>query len=778
MAASPSESQTTLRVVEVASSIAGAACGRLFAALGHDVMKCEPASGDPLRAREFTFTALHAGKGSLVLESPSEGASLNAMLDSADVLILDHESVPIASMAPDRLRQRFPHLVTVSLTAFGLTGEYGGAVGDSFLAEAYGGLANMIGEPDQRPLSLGGEQSAHAAAFVGLYGAMVALRRRAATGRGEYVEVAQSDVAAYIDWKSDVSYSLGTELPFRTGSSRGGWRVVQARDGWIGVIFLAHQWASLVELIGDTRLLDPSLGDVRQREEKSEAVWAVIAEAIAQRDAKEVYASAQRLGLPFGFAADAADLLSCEQLLARGFVLPPELRRKDAPVVGLPVAVPGMRDPYAPAPRLGEHADRTTTWTPAARQCHAGNSGRPVIGQPGAGFASPLGGMLVLDFGAITAGAATGRLLADYGATVVKIESHSRPDPFRSWVSPNGRAAEREGGASTSPVFSSNNVGKRGLCLDLKTERGRQIVHRLIRRADVLVENFRVGVTARMGIDYDTVHRLNPDLVYLSLSSQGLFGIESSYSSYGSTLDLLSGLAAVTGYPGGAPLWSSGEVNYPDQVVSLLGAALVMHAVVVGQGGVHLDVSQREVVAWTLADQLAECAWTGHAGRPNGNRRPGSTPHDTYPATETNAWLAIACTTQGHRQALAGLVGGLPVEAPETWWLDHQDAVDERIANWTRVRSRDQAVAALRGAGVPAVPVSTAADRAEQSRYRERRTALRTPEWLKGFPMILHGFDPPTPEPAPELGEDIQNWNDAEVDAFLERIVSTRSGAS
>ncbi|WP_353506479.1 CoA transferase [Variovorax sp. J31P207] len=110
--------------------------------------------------------------------------------------------------------------------------------------------------------------------------------------------------------------------------------------------------------------------------------------------------------------------------------------------------------------------------------------------------------------------------------------------------------------------------------------------------------------------------------------------------------------------------------------------------------------------------------------------------------------------------------------------MDNQDSVDECIAGWTRVRSRNRAVAELSGADVPAVPVSTAADRAEQSRYRERRTALRTPEWLKGFPMILHGFDPPTPEPAPELGEDIQNWNDAEVDAFLERIVSTRSGAS
>jgi crotonobetainyl-CoA:carnitine CoA-transferase CaiB-like acyl-CoA transferase len=756
-----------LRVVELSSSVAGAACGRLFAALGHNVVKCEPASGDPLRAREFTFTALNAGKRSVVLESQPDSKQLEELLSIADVLISDH--VPAADMAPDQLRQRFPHLVTVSLTAFGLTGEYSAIAGDSLLAEAYGGLATMIGEPDQRPLSLGGEQSAHAAAFVGFYGAMVGLRSLDTTGRGEFVEVAQSDVAAYIDWKSDVTYNHGDTLPVRTGSSRGGWRIIQARDGWVGVIFLAHQWTELVELIGDPRLMEPGFADARQRQERAEEWWSVVAEVIGRREAKEVYTSAQRFGLPFGYAADAAELLSCEQLLGRGFVLPADQRRRDAPVVRLPVALPGMRDPYASAPKLGEHGNVPASW-PASPERSAEPS-RSASGEKERAFASPLEGLLVLDFGAITAGAATGRLLADYGATVIKIESHGRPDPFRQWVSPSGKAPRDGAEPATSPVFSSNNVGKRGLCLDLKTERGRQIAHRLVRRADVLVENFRVGVTSRMGIDYGTVHALNPDLVYLSLSSQGLSGPESSYSSYGSTLDLLSGLASVTGYTGGPPLWSSGEVNYPDQVVSLLGAGLVVHAMVTGQRGVHLDVSQREVVAWTLADQLAEYAWTGRSARPDGNRRPGSTPHDTYPTAGTDAWLAIACTTAGHRRALAGLISGLPADAHEQWWWDNQDTVDAFVANWTGARFRDQAVEELQRAGVPAVPVSNAADRARQSRYRERRAALRTPDWLKGFPMILHGFEPPTPEPAPPLGDDIQDWDDEAIDGFLDRLV-------
>src|SRR5690606_38058281 len=112
--------------------------------------------------------------------------------------------------------------------------------------------------------------------------------------------------------------------------------------------------------------------------------------------------------------------------------------------------------------------------------------------------AAPLSGIVVLDFGTITAGAAVTRLLADYGATVLKIEWTDRPDTFRSWKMPD----PGDGSAPpASPYFPSNNVGKLGVAVDLKTPEGRRVVHRLARRSHVLVENFRVGVTRRLGID-------------------------------------------------------------------------------------------------------------------------------------------------------------------------------------------------------------------------------------------------------------------------------------
>jgi crotonobetainyl-CoA:carnitine CoA-transferase CaiB-like acyl-CoA transferase len=312
-------------------------------------------------------------------------------------------------------------------------------------------------------------------------------------------------------------------------------------------------------------------------------------------------------------------------------------------------------------------------------------------------------------------------------------------------------------------MFASNNVGKAGLCIDLKTDSGRRIAHELIRKADVLVENFRAGVTTRIGLDPDTVQGLNPDLIYLSLSSQGSTGPESAFSSYGCTLDLLSGLASATGYRGGGPMWSSAEVNYPDQIVALAGAALVAHAVATGARGQLLDISQRELVAWTLSDRLAAFVWEGKPMEPSGNRRPGAVPHDVYP-TDTGTWVAIACFDDRHRRALAGLIPELPATETEQWWQRNQDDIDVTIARWTSTRSREHAVAELRAAGVPAVPVCSAADRAAQQHYRDRRVALRGPdtEWLKGFPLVLHGFTPPDPLPAPALGEDVRE-SDAET---------------
>ncbi|TMR00334.1 CoA transferase [Actinomadura soli] len=736
-----------LRVVELSSGVAAKVCGRLLAGLGHDVILCEPPGGDALRTRGpldehgvgFAFSSLGADKRSVVvdLDAADGRTALHHLLDRADLLLTDlgPTRARAAGLTAPEIRRAWPELVAVSITAAGLDDPRSDHPADSLLAECLGGLASMIGEPDRAPLSLGGEQAAHAAAFAGLLGGMLALRRRAHGGQGDVVDVALCDVAAYIDWKSDVETAVAGTAPTRTGATAGQWRIVRAADGWVGVIFHPDQWDLLIGLVSE-----PSPPPVPLP--GPERGWPVIERWAARLPKRTVYERAQALGLAVGFCADLGDLLRDPQYRARDFFRGARQDGRTAALVGPPARAEGLPWRSGPPPVLGdgdpawEHSDR------GARSMSRNGSG------------APLAGVTVLDLGTITAGAATGRLLADYGATVIKVESAGHPDPFRQW--PVAGQAPGANGHDVSPMFESNNAGKLGVVLELKTDAGREALHRLAARADVVIENFTVGVTKRLGADFETLRAVNPRLVYLSLSSQGQDGPEAGHRSYGSTLDLLSGLASVTGYPHGGPMWSSGEVNYPDQAASLFGAALVAYCLDRGVRGVHLDVSQRELISWTLADRIAGYAATGALPVPTGNRRPGSTPHDVYPCSGKGQWVAVACHSQAERDALAALVA--PDELAgrsEEWWWEHEAHVDDLIGMWTRARSRAECVQALTEAGVANAPVLPAAERGREPRFRERRVFLGDGDSRrKGFPFTMRGHAPPDPAPSPALGQD------------------------
>ncbi|WP_242909222.1 CaiB/BaiF CoA-transferase family protein [Actinomadura terrae] len=729
-----------LRVVELSGGVAAKVCGRLLAGLGHDVVLCEPPGGDPLRTREpldehgvgLTFASLDADKRSMVvdLDTADGRAALHHLLERADLLISDlgpTRARALGLTAP-QIRAAWPGLVAVGITAAGLDDPRSDHPGDSLLAECHGGLAAMIGEPDRPPLSLGGEQAAHAAAFAGFLGGMLALRRRAHTAHGDVVDVAMCDVAAYIDWKSDIETNVAATSPTRTGATAGQWRIVRAADGWVGVIFQPVQWDLLIDLVGDSA--QPSPPD-------SEEGWRLIERWAARLPKRTVYERAQALGLAVGFSADLGDLLGDGQYEARDFFRGPREDGRTIASVGPPVRAAGLPWRSGPPPALGDLAEAPAWALPSASD----SPGRD----------APLSGVTVLDLGTITAGAATGRLLADYGATVIKVESASHPDPFRQWPVA-GRPPAADG---LSPMFESNNAGKLGVVLDLKTEAGRERLHRLAAHADVVIENFTVGVTGRLGADFETLRAVNPRLVYLSLSSQGQDGPESGRRSYGSTLDLLSGLASVTGYLDGGPMWSSAEVNYPDQVASLFGAGLVAYCLERDVRGVHLDVSQRELISWTLADRIAEHTSTGALPAPTGNRRPGATPHDVYPCAGDGEWVAIACHRQAERDALAALVAPEELAGKsEEWWWKHESRVDELIGAWTRARSRTECVHALTEAGVAHAPVLSAAERGREPRFRERRVFLGDgASRRKGFPLTMRGYTPPDPAPAPGLGQ-------------------------
>ncbi|MEJ1979139.1 MAG: CoA transferase [Acetobacteraceae bacterium] len=242
-------------------------------------------------------------------------------------------------------------------------------------------------------------------------------------------------------------------------------------------------------------------------------------------------------------------------------------------------------------------------------------------------MSGPLQGCRVLDLGIITAGAATSALLADLGAEVIKIESPRYRDPFRGWAT-----GKPDNIGAGPPFFRATNRNKTGISLDLKQPDGRAAFLRLVAKSDVVLENFRRGALTGLGLDFPVLREANPAIILASISSQGETGPDASYVSFGSTLEAMGGLAWQTGYRDGRPVISGRDLNYPDQVVAIFAAGMVVTAWLnrARENGVHLDLSQRELTSF-----------------PAGRDVPGR--FSRQPPGQCRDWLCSAGTASGRR---------------------------------------------------------------------------------------------------------------------------------
>ncbi|SCK42791.1 Crotonobetainyl-CoA:carnitine CoA-transferase CaiB [Variovorax sp. HW608] len=345
----------------------------------------------------------------------------------------------------------------------------------------------------------------------------------------------------------------------------------------------------------------------------------------------------------------------------------------------------------------------------------------------------PLAGCRVLDLGIITAGAATSAMLADLGAQVIKVESPGYHDPFRRWSGP--------GGAGDSPFFRFTNRNKQGIGIDIKRPEGRAVFMRLVARSDVVVENFRRGVLAKLGIDYPQLREVRPSIILASLSSHGEFGPDAERVSFGTTLEAMSGLAAETGYDGGTPTVSGRDLNYPDQVVAIFAAGMVATAWPAAQGGqgVHLDLSQRELTSFLLGERFVQ----GASGQPRGNVDPLYALQDCYAARD-HAWIAVS-VEQRQLSSLAALVADSAV-----------GLMQDRLARWIATRTAEEAVEALAALGIAAAPVGDGRAVAQRRgiAWREAIGMLPDGSLAKGFPFQFEEEPMRLMQPAPSIGQD------------------------
>ncbi|WP_029066091.1 CoA transferase [Labrenzia sp. DG1229] len=325
-----------------------------------------------------------------------------------------------------------------------------------------------------------------------------------------------------------------------------------------------------------------------------------------------------------------------------------------------------------------------------------------------------LKGVRIIDLSIITAGGNTTQMLADLGAEIIKVESGGYPDPFRFWAGSQREAASDSKSWNCAPTFNMLNRSKLGITLDLKSEDGRKLLFKLVREADAVTENFRRGVLERLGVGYQALKEVNPRIVLVSITSQGLDGPHSEYRSYGATLEALSGFGSVTGYDEEEPSWSGREVNYPDQVASIVAAGTLIAALRQRDRsgvGSHVDVSQREVMTVAVADRIVEFTAGGAVPKPQGNRREPIPIERCIACAGDDAWVALSVHDE-EIPALSRLLG-----------LSEQSdlaALDAELTKWSASRERKVAAGELRAIGLCAGIVANGKDLLEDPHLRAR----------------------------------------------------------
>ncbi|HZU05428.1 MAG TPA: CoA transferase [Chloroflexota bacterium] len=398
-----------------------------------------------------------------------------------------------------------------------------------------------------------------------------------------------------------------------------------------------------------------------------------------------------------------------------------------------------------------------------------------------------LSGIRVVEFAVFAAGPVVGKHMANYGAEVIRVESHLSPDGFRTHYPPfaGGRP-----GLDRSGCFAVFNDGKLSVTLNLKAPEGVELAKRLVARADVVIENFTPGTIDRLGLGYEVLRTVRPDLIMLSSCNMGATGPYARHPGFGSMLSSLGGFTYLTGYPGETPLLNYGP--YIDFIGAGYGLIAVLAALDyrrrTGQGQ-HIDLSQYESGLQFMASVLLDYTANGHLAERCGNRSEYAAPQGAFPCRGEDAWCTISVTSDAEWVALRRAMGDPPWAADPRFDTllgrkAHEDELEARLAEWTRERTPQEVMETLQAAGVPAAVVNTMADLYSDPQLTHRGFwwPLPHPE-LGVFCYESSGFvlsdTPAQPaRPSPCLGEhnryvfcELLGLSEAEYTALLERKV-------
>jgi crotonobetainyl-CoA:carnitine CoA-transferase CaiB-like acyl-CoA transferase len=732
----------------------GQLAGMMLGDLGAEVILVEPPDGSRSRRigpfldgrtedREASlwFWSYNRGKRSITLDLDDEAgkARLLELVAGADVLIEsdDPGAMDRRGLGHDDLSAINPALIYTSVTAFGQNGPKAAWAATDIVVSAAAMQMNMQGDDDRAPLRIPLDQSFLHASADAAAATLIALHERNRSGTGQHVDVSAQQALTAATQSNSLSYLYNSSEPVRLsgGITVGPFGVrlrSPAADGYVSATILFG------EAIGpfSKRLFDWIVEEGEASDAEGDIDWIhfvdgvmtgriglgeyariqdVAAEFTSKRNKADLLAVALERRLLLVPIADVGDVATEPHYVARDF-----WRNIDVPGSG-PVAFPGPSaklsltplDVSTPPPALGEANDSILELV-----------GRPVAEMAGSdrtdGSALPLSDLKILDFQWVMAGPAATRPMADWGATIVRIESSHKVETART-IQP---FLNEEGGAENGGLYQNMNAGKAGLTIDMSKPESRDVILDLVRWADVVCESFSPKAMRAWGLGYDDLKAVNPSIIMTSSCLFGQDGPLSGLAGFGTMGASMSGFYAMTGWPDRDPAGVFGAyTDYvsPRFLTSAVLAALD-HRNRTGEGQ-YIDVSQAEASMHFLAPALLDFSLNGHIPDSVGNDHPTMSPHGAYPSFGEDKWVVIACRDDDDWTALCD-VAGLGAEL-RSLSVDERrrrrDEIDEVIGVWTAVRTGAEAQAALQERGVAAHRIQSSQDLAEDPQLQHRR---------------------------------------------------------
>ncbi|MBV8086037.1 MAG: CoA transferase [Chloroflexi bacterium] len=739
----------------------GWACGLILAALGVEVLKVEPPSGDAGRADRLEWLAFNRCKKSITIDLATERQRFDELVRASDFVL---ESCTPGDQAArglgyEQLHELNPSIIVTSISHFGQAGPRARWKGSDLVDVALSGVLENTGQPDRPPVKEALESTYFYGGVAAALGTVLAHFRRQETGRGQHVDLSLQEATAskcginQLIWEFDHRLLQRSAPRNQYGASavRGTWR---CKDGYLrwslqGGKGNAPANRALSSWMDEDRMPNP-LHEIEDWDaldmtslplDALERYEAAIGGFFLRRTREELRTEGLGRDIHAAVIQDAPEVLANEHLRFRSFF------QWLADGVEAPrhffLASETENFLLSAAPAVGaDNADRHPGPRAKAlahpRPARSFGAAAPQDDRRGA-----LAGVKVLDFGWEIVGSMTGRALAVHGAQVVRVESMTRPEGVRT-----SKHIERSqpNNPDDKPWPAYLNTSKMSLQINLKHPRAARIIRRLAQWADVVNSNFTPGTMDKLGFGYNALRKLNPGIIMVEASVFGATGPLAGQWGLDPTGSAWSGRLELQGWPDLEPVTPS-TAAYGDELLPVINATAIAAALDYRRRtgkGQHIESSMIEVLAQQITPAFLDWQMNGYLPVRSGNRVPNAAPHGVFPCLGEDRWCAIAATTAEEWQAFCRA-------AHPEWLRDarfcdltarkaHEDELEALVSAWTSTQQAQDVMERLQAAGVPAGIAAAAQDimdRDPQLRARGFHVPLEHP--------VLGTFGHPTP---------------------------------